>query len=409
VQIIACDSSSQSMEIRNVVAEKNSFQMVGVFGDESLACWNTMMAETVEEEEQRKAGKRGVPTPSSMAEETDDDWEFVLGEDQSILSNMPVSVVRRTFHNYVGITLLMKEKEPLASKLTDVAMSDSDSYDISDSTSGITSGDSVDIDGYQHLHDRLSTPHPSANGQLLGIARSRPELTKQTSKNWNMSIRGNVPASTLLKAIRAGDESLALELVERGVNSNARDTWGPALTQALRGGLNKLTRRLIEDNADTDAEDTWGPALTQAIRAGDRGLAKALLQKGANPDARDTWGPALTQAIRAGYEQLAIELLERGANPDAKDTWGPALTQGIRRGQKKLTGMLLRKGASPHVKDTWGPALTQAIRKGDEGLALELIKKGAKPDTEDTWGTALTQARGRGLKNLERKLLESLI
>ena len=94
---------------------------------------------------------------------------------------------------------------------------------------------------------------------------------------------------------------------------------GEKLLRFIRGGYGALAADLVERGANPNATDTYGPALTQAIRARYETLAGWLIEKGADPNATDTYGPALTQAIRAGYKALAAKLIESGAKSNAKD------------------------------------------------------------------------------------------
>ncbi|KFX97830.1 hypothetical protein O988_04662 [Pseudogymnoascus sp. VKM F-3808] len=106
--------------------------------------------------------------------------------------------------------------------------------------------------------------------------------------------RNAVSRDTLLQAIRERQETFAIELVERGADPNAEDSYGFALTQAIREGYVKVASKLLEYGASPSAEDSYGFALTQAIRAGQETLAIELVE-------------------RARHEKLEKELLEHGA------------------------------------------------------------------------------------------------
>jgi hypothetical protein len=152
--------------------------------------------------------------------------------------------------------------------------------------------------------------------------------------------------------------------------------------------------------------DSIDSLILQSIRRGQGGTAIELLERGANPNAKDSYGFALTQAIRQGYEELAVKMLESGAEPNAKDSYGFALTQAIRQGYEELAIKMLECNADPKVKDSYGFALTQAIRQGYEKLAIKILKSGDDLNAKDSYGFALTQARRQGHEELVLKLLK---
>jgi hypothetical protein len=136
------------------------------------------------------------------------------------------------------------------------------------------------------------------------------------------SIQGN--AGDLHDAAQNGDIVKVRQLIEQGVDVNARDKDQntPLDYAAWRGGNTDVVKLLIEKGANVNEVGEAGP-LHLAARTGRTDVAKLLIEKGADVNARDNirqWTP-LHEAANFGNTEVAKLLIEKGADVNAKDKW----------------------------------------------------------------------------------------
>lgn len=139
---------------------------------------------------------------------------------------------------------------------------------------------------------------------------------KKTDKN------GDTP---LHLAIRRGDTSLALSLIEKGIHlaTTNRKGWSPLFDAVYYGNL-EVVKALLHKGISPDSSDPlkWRPLLIAAQR-GDREMVRLLLDAGASVNAQDRYGyTALMEAVRAQHGEVVNDLLARGADPLLTNKYG---------------------------------------------------------------------------------------
>jgi len=122
----------------------------------------------------------------------------------------------------------------------------------------------------------------------------------------------------LLKAVLAGNNHRAIQLIDAGADPNA--TFGDSATTVLHHaaghGMNDLIDSLIGRGAKSDVRDSvQATPLHWAATVGRRDTVDRLLRYAVDVDARtDRQDTALHRAARHGRIDVARLLLEKGAN-----------------------------------------------------------------------------------------------
>lgn len=117
-------------------------------------------------------------------------------------------------------------------------------------------------------------------------------------------------------AVRRGDTDIVRDLLERGVDANARDRYGQtAVMLAAHDGHLSTVNLLIEHGADLNVTAKYGlSAVMLAVVAGHEEIALVLARAGADLTLKGTGAPgfagktAADLARERGWSQLAIAL-----------------------------------------------------------------------------------------------------
>ncbi len=189
----------------------------------------------------------------------------------------------------------------------------------------------------------------------------------------------------LLKAAEEGDRKEVEELVDFGVDINAKDWKGwTALIYASRLGYADMVRMLLYEGAEVNVKGNNGfTALLYAPHGGDIDIARMLLEKGADINAKTIGGyTALMNASQAGQVDMVRMLLDEGADVNVKTGYGfTALIYASQRGDSDIgiVRMLLDEGADVNVQDITGStALNYALILRRRNIARMLKEAGAK-------------------------------
>ena len=168
----------------------------------------------------------------------------------------------------------------------------------------------------------------------------------------------------LLSAARNGDMAAVQQLIQQGVNIEAKDSAdNTALIYAAGWGRTDVVKLLLEKGANIEARDAprgW-TALINAAWAGHDDVINLLLEKGANIEAKEIDDPfigdtALIRASEEGHAEMVRFLLEKGANIEARNKDGyTALMVAAEYGKPEVVKVLLEKGANLEAKHHEGP------------------------------------------------------
>ncbi|HWF08562.1 MAG TPA: ankyrin repeat domain-containing protein [Bryobacteraceae bacterium] len=132
------------------------------------------------------------------------------------------------------------------------------------------------------------------------------------------------PAGKLAEAVKNGERSAAITLINQKINVNTPEADGTtAIAWATRQDDLDLVDRLIRAGADVKADNRYGVTpLSLACINGNAAMIEKLLKAGADPNATgaEDETPLMTVA-RTGSVPAAKVLLAHGAKADARETW----------------------------------------------------------------------------------------
>ena len=158
------------------------------------------------------------------------------------------------------------------------------------------------------------------------------------------------------QAIENGDAAAVRELLAQGCEADAQyeminhDGFAvsyTALMQAADAGEEKIALLLLDAGANAPLESASGDtALFAAAGRGDYGTLTALVKAGAdvNYANRDGW-TALMAASRGGQTEAVQALLAAGADVNARDKRGNTALTAAKAGQKETLQALIAAGA----------------------------------------------------------------
>lgn len=208
----------------------------------------------------------------------------------------------------------------------------------------------------------------------------------------------------LMAACMAGNLSLALNLLSKGADIEAREMFTSrpgnsrngqtpliASTNSMSAESAPLALALIERGANVHASNgrKYTPLHFAARDALDT-VAMALLDHGADPNATDDFGRTpLHLTMVMGHAKTGALLIERGANPDARDARGKTALHAAAQfhDASGVTKMLVEQGANVNVADSEGatPLHVAACESGVVSIDC-LLDHGAEVNAVDAKG-----------------------
>lgn len=151
---------------------------------------------------------------------------------------------------------------------------------------------------------------------------------------------------SFIRATQDGDVNTLRQLIDGGVDVNARDetTRTPLMYAAIKN-QKEVVQLLLEKGADVNARNNKGEtALTLAAREGHPEIAQALLRKGADINVQDSAGMApVVYATQFNHPATLKVLLEEGRADVSGDQGEKALRFG--QGHPDVIELLKRAGA----------------------------------------------------------------
>lgn len=188
--------------------------------------------------------------------------------------------------------------------------------------------------------------------------------------------------TALIRACRdddpdAGNAAVVRELIRRKVNLNARDSDGKrAIDYAVANCNSSAVYQLLDAGATATNK-----LLRTAAKRVDKGILKALLEAGLDinahsPNRRNT---PLFCAASYGKEQTVRTLINYGASVNQPNRAGRTpLTIAAIQGERLIVEALLEAGAVVDVVDSHGETpLSWAVKTSDAEVAWLLIRHGA--------------------------------
>ncbi len=219
-------------------------------------------------------------------------------------------------------------------------------------------------------------------------------------------------AVSLIEAVKKGDKTAVVALLQQRADVNARDIDGTAaLHWAAQRDDRELAALLIRAGADVGAVNRYGVTpLSLACVNGSAPMIELLLKAGANADAALPEGEtALLTAARTGDSESVRVLLAHGATVNARETWRGqnALMWAAAEGHLAASEVLVAHGADVNATSIKGyTALMLAARAGHRDVVSFLLDSGARVnDTQAEGASAMIIA----IHNAHYELAASLL
>jgi ankyrin repeat protein len=204
----------------------------------------------------------------------------------------------------------------------------------------------------------------------------------------------------LNEAARQGNLDVVKSLAARGIDLNARNSYGyTALTGAAGKGHTEIVRFLIDKGVHIDAKFANGTnALDEAAFSGRLETVALLLTRKANPNIqKDNGFTPLMSAALGGHIAVAQLLIDKGADPNIRsNSGGAALYIAASDGDLTMAKLLLKAGADPNAKTKAGwTAAHVAARDGRKEMLALLLTNGADPQLKTPGGATYMELLDR--------------
>ena len=228
----------------------------------------------------------------------------------------------------------------------------------------------------------------TASGLYDAVANNDVEAVRDlVDAGVDVNAKGTVGESILTNAvIRAGPEVVQI-LVDAGADVNAEDNFGrTVLTAAIDFGAHPdIVRLLVDAGADVNAPYEGSTMLSLAIGHYDANpeMVQVLVDAGADVNTRDDRGNSvLFKAVETGDPEIVRILTHAGADVNAKDDRGSSvLHQAVSKFEPsaEIVRILLDAGSDVNAKDNFNHSvLLGAIRSENAEIIQILVDAGAK-------------------------------
>jgi predicted Zn-dependent protease len=197
-------------------------------------------------------------------------------------------------------------------------------------------------------------------------------LAVKAGLNLNVQCNGMCP---ILKAVRAGDESMVRYLIASKANVNVRDSFSSTpLILAVEENEPEMVADLLASGADVNAIDSSGfSALRHAVRKGRTELAEQLLRGGASANIADDQSVTpLMQAANDDNFPMAQLLLKHGAVLTQQDKNGHPALDYLPRSHDPALAQLLRIVYFVPIGQSPSPEIEELVRYYREKFGIEI-------------------------------------
>jgi ankyrin repeat protein len=208
-----------------------------------------------------------------------------------------------------------------------------------------------------------------------GILEANPDVISETDYEGY---------SSLLLAVRGGDQSMVEMLIARGASPHSGHWDGtmPLHVAADRNAV-EIARLLLDKGARVNQEDHFGKTALARAKAADAQAMIALLAGRGGTDV--DYGDQLVKAVENGDAQLVTQLLDQGLKIDTSVPNGHCLLDyAAEKGNLKMAKLLISRGASVKRTDQYGrTALHWASAEGKAEMVGFLIDHRAEVDAKE--------------------------
>ncbi len=214
-------------------------------------------------------------------------------------------------------------------------------------------------------------------------------------------------------ALKNGDLKLAKQLIDQGVNVNAKDSSGAtALYLAVIGNDMRTIHFLLGNEVDVNAKIEENYTLLHvAAQCGHKDIVELLLQHGADVNAKNKEGATpLHPAAEGGHKGIVKLLLDNKADVNAQENDGyVALHVAAKEGREEVVELLLQHGAKVNIQENSDyTALHFAAKNRRYGTVKLLLDHGAKVNAKTKEGfTPLYSAAEGGCRDVVKLLLDN--
>ncbi len=180
-------------------------------------------------------------------------------------------------------------------------------------------------------------------------------------------------------AVLLQDRALAVSLLERGADPNAKNAVGDtpwSLSMRSRGLEEALRARGAKIDVNQQVvTGTSDETFRRTMSSGDlRGVAEQLVDGAVHPHLLGQWSTPLSLAVRTEDSEMVSMLLEMGCDPFARVTGRSLLAEAAGKGNAAVLRSLLAGGVG--IDEA---ALSTAARFGRAEALGVLLEAGAKP------------------------------
>ena len=263
---------------------------------------------------------------------------------------------------------------------------------------------SKDKQGRTRLHLAVEEYHP----ELVRFLLTKASIDARTDVSALAGIKAPYHGG-MIAAAGNGHRDTVMELLEGGVDVNARDNQGwTALHYAASGGHSDLVVLLL-DNIETASIATMDqdkqPPLCLAATNGHVEAVKILVKE-AGPDVKlkdwSQWTPLSLAAQNGCLEVVKFLVKEAGTNVESKDAnQMTPLSRAATNGHLEVVKFLVKEaGANVESKD-WSQRtpLSYAAMNGYLATVQFLVKEGgADLESKDKWGNTALDLVRKGIR-----------